>query len=45
MCSSDLKDVSDTELMNKMFDFLEDENNGADGRSTEAFGMCSWNSV
>lgn len=33
------KDVSDTELMNKMFDFLEDENSGVDSRTTEAFGV------
>lgn len=32
------KEVSDTELMNKMFDFLEDENGSSDGRTTDAFG-------
>lgn len=35
------KDVSDSELMNKMFDFLEDENSStADGgKQTDAYGM------
>ena len=32
------QDVSDTDLMNKMFGFLDDENQGGDGRTTDAFG-------
>ena len=35
------QDVSDTDLMNKMFGFLDDENQGGDGRTTDAFGESS----
>lgn len=35
------EDVSDTDLMNKMFGFLDEEGQGTDGRTTDAFGKTA----